>query len=449
MPADEKVKYDTTSSIHDQVNYEALNRKLRTMSEFNEKVLSNVSKHIEYFEKKYDSLIGVETSAYQKEEILKKVEKDILLVQKMKEDIKKTYFIDVLDKEDISADNTKFGGIQLNEPLTNISKDAIENKQNFLVKSIEEHTREEPMILKINEKSYDAEKMLNNIREYRNYDKQYDNQIRDLKLLVDKFNRDKRIDDTYRTVNEMNGRMINQSAEFSSGQQTCSIDKYNKINEKKNNNLVKSLFNSTIGRLYLDWLGFEKGAISSALNGLTRSQEVVGKNDTAQVLLDNVQKKLADESGQNKVRKILEQLGIIYGSFMVLMKRLLQDTGGDLETIAFEKAFDIVGGVAEGSFKGIMHAIGQIPPFGLIFSVLSMIDAAVSGLAKTAATGMMVLDPVLDMFNAATGYDSNEFKELIRNIGDVKNVIMSGSSPNSGLLANSAYVDCKADKTSS
>ena len=439
----------TTSSIHDQVNYEALNRKLRTMSEFNEKVLANVSRHIEYFEKKYDSLIGVETSAYQKEEILKKVEKDIVLVQKMKDDIKETYYINVLDKENITNDNKSFGGLTLDTPLTDPSKDDIENKQKFLAKMIEEKGTNTKHVLKLGEKNYDAEKMLNNIREYRNYDKQYDNQIRDLKLLIDKFNRDKRIDDTYRTVNEMNGRMINQASEFSSGQQTCSIDKYNKINEKKNNNLVKSLFNSTIGRLYLDWLGFEKGAISSALNGLTRSQEVANANETAQQLLDNVQSKLGGDGGnEDKIQKILEQLGIIYGSFMVLMKRLLQDTGGDLETIAFEKAFDIVGGVAEGSFKGIMHAIGQIPPFGLIFSVLSMIDAAVSGVAKTAATGMMVLDPILDMFNAATGYDTNEFKDLIRNIGDVKNVIMSGSSPNSGLLANSAYVDCKADKTS-
>lgn len=418
-----------TSSVHDEVNYEALNRKLKAMNELSEKVLTNISKHIEYFEKKYESLTASKTGEYEKEKIMEKANKDILVLQKMKDNMKKMYNIELYqtNKEKLGGDS------DLSEMLQ------------FLQGEISKNAK---ALISINGDRTQASVIRNHIMKYMRQIMPMDKQIQTLKQLTDKYQRDKRIDDTYRTVNEMNGRMINQAAEFSSGQQTCSIDKYNKINEKKNNNLVKSLFNSTIGRLYLDWLGFEKGAISSALNGLTRSQEVVGENKNAKEILDAVEAKLSEPDGmvgsnKNRFQGILRELGIIYGTFMVLLKRVLQDTGGDLETIAFEKAFDIVGGVAEGSFKGIMHAIGQIPPFGVIFSVLSMIDAAVSGVAKTAATGMMVLDPILDIFNASTGYDTDEFKSLIRNIGDIKNVLMSGSSPNAGLLADSAYVDCK------
>ena len=435
-------------SIRNEANYEALNKKLGAMKTLSEKVLENISKHIEYYEKRYSGLIGNESSKRVKEKMLENVENDILTLENLKDQMKKTYFIKIIeDMLDASKDKT-IGDVTLTEDVGKNKDDKLGFMFEFLSKALAgKQTVPIKKGILFDSVNYDMNQLLQNITNYQRYERQYDNQINDLRLMIDKHHRDKRIDDTYRAVNEINGRLVNQTQDFSSGKQTCTLDRYKKINDKKNSNLVKSLFNSTIGRLYLDYLGFEKGAISSALEGLTRSTDVVGQNKQAGELITKVEGALAGETGENgRVRDILKQLGIIYGSFMVLLKRVLQDTGGDLETIAFEKAFDIIGGAAEGSFKGIIHAIGQIPPFGLIFSVLSMIDTAVTTLAKTASTGMMVLDPVLDMFNAATGYDTDEFKALIRNIGDIKNVLVSGSSPNSGLLADSAYVDCKVDK---
>lgn len=446
----------STSSIRNEANYEALNNKLAAMKSLSEKVLENISKHIEYYEKRYSDLIGTESSKLMKEKMLEDVENDILTLEQLKEQMKEAYYIHIIEKIDLGSKTLvkEVGEVELkNSEKVSIDKDGdiLDFMVKFLTKALTGNQVGSKIKIKIGEHYYDMYQLLQNITNYKRYTNQYDTKIRDLRLLVDKHHRDKRIDDTYRSVNEINGRLMNQTKDFSSGQQTCTLDRYKKINDKKNNNLVKSLFNSTIGRLYLDYLGFEKGAISSALEGLTRSKDVVGENEKVSGVLDKIEGALAGETGETgekgKVRLILKELGIIYGTFMVLLKRVLQETGGDLETIAFEKAFDIIGGAAEGSFKGIMHAIGQIPPFGLIFSVLSMIDTAVTTLAKTASTGMMVLDPILDMFNAATGYDTDEFKALIRNISDVKNVLMSGSSPNSGLLADSAYVDCKVDKS--
>ena len=440
-------------SIRNEANYEALNKKLGAMKTLSEKVLENISKHIEYYEKRYSGLIGNESSKRVKEKMLENVENDIHTLENLKDQMKDTYFIKIIERMPTEyTKDKKIGDVTLKEE---VGKDKANDKLGFMSEFLTKALtgkQEDPNKKDILSGSvkYDMNQLLQNITNYQRYERQYDNQINDLRLMIDKHHRDKRIDDTYRAVNEINGRLVNQTQDFSSGKQTCTLDRYKKINDKKNSNLVKSLFNSTIGRLYLDYLGFEKGAISSALEGLTRSTDVVGQNKQAGELITKVEGALAGETGETgengRVRDILKQLGIIYGSFMVLLKRVLQDTGGDLETIAFEKAFDIIGGAAEGSFKGIMHAIGQIPPFGLIFSVLSMIDTAVTTLAKTASTGMMVLDPILDMFNAATGYDTDEFKALIRNIGDIKNVLVSGSSPNSGLLADSAYVDCKVDK---
>lgn len=273
---------------------------------------------------------------------------------------------------------------------------------------------------------------------------QYETRLEKLQGMAEKFERDKRIDQTHALVNQINGKLIKAQPTGTSNPTVHTSNVYNQINDAKNNNLINSLFNSVIGKVYMDWLGFEKGILTSALSGLTKAKDVASNAENTKGILEKIKSGFGDDG---ILEQVLEELGTIYATFMVLLKNLLKKHGGDIEQLAYERAFDIAGSATDGIVKGGMHALGQIPPFGIIFSVLSLIDGMITTLAKSASTGMMVIDPLLDIFNASTGYDCSEFKTMTKNIRTIKDLLFSGTSPNTGLLMNSAYVDdCETTK---
>ena len=108
--------------------------------------------------------------------------------------------------------------------------------------------------------------------------------------------------------------------------------------------------------------------------------------------------------------------------------------------------YDIVSSATSGGTHALTHAIGQIPPFGIIFSMMHMIQTAINVGTKSIGGGMIALDPIMEIFGTVIGSKekgAENYHKLIRRIQEAMTLIPSA-------FEKSAYVqeDCQVENNS-
>jgi hypothetical protein len=222
---------------------------------------------------------------------------------------------------------------------------------------------------------------------------------------------------------------------------------YNLMNQNYNNSnvdrvgILDGLTNTFIGKLFLDYLGVEKGLISGIIGDATVGDDgkKVGElNEDNKVWMEKI-KSLMDDKGierneevKKRWTKLATTLGKLYGSYYKLMVDIVPDQ--NLPQSVYDTTYDIMSNAVSGSTNAVMHAVGSIPPFGAIFAVLHLIDTVVQTGSKSIAAGMGALDPLMEIFARATT-DNKEDAGGAPGAGGKGQPISSAAAPKAPPLA--------------
>lgn len=264
----------------------------------------------------------------------------------------------------------------------------------------------------------------------------------------------------------------------------------NKMRENDRMGILSGLSNTFIGRLFLSYLGIEKGIISNIIEKVgmddDNSKNIQKDNENQTEWIKNAAKMMMhgdDENPDMKEEwgKIAKNLGIIYGSFYKLLTEVASDNEGNISSSVYDTFYDITSSAVSGSSKAFTHAISSIPPLGAIISVMYLIDTVIQSGSKSIAAGMSAIDPVMEIFSKVlsdsskgTGdgdgnsdgdgennngdgdgqeggkldSDCEQLRDVLEQITHLRNMIL-GDSPNVEMLRNIAYVSRKKHVCSS
>jgi hypothetical protein len=220
--------------------------------------------------------------------------------------------------------------------------------------------------------------------------------------------------------------------------------------------MIENLGNSTIGAIYYQLLLMYEKLLKEIKGNVVPGDILVAKAAMA----GGARKKFdggavddADTDLKENWNNIAQSLGVIYGSFM----KLLHDAiGGDAEaeehskriqSFVFDTTYDVVSSATSGSASAFTHALGQIPPFGIVLSMMHMIQTAINVGTKSIGGGMIALDPIMEIFGQVIGSKdkgAENYHELlsnIRRIQEAMNLVSPHSDP-------STYVEkeCAVEK---
>jgi hypothetical protein len=234
---------------------------------------------------------------------------------------------------------------------------------------------------------------------------------------------------------------------------------YSSSNEKIQTQIIRDLGNATIGQIYFQLLSMYEKVLKEIKSSAAPPGILAGMIDrTNHIFIQNggsspedaIDKKTADL--EDSWYKIAKSLGVIYGSFM----KLLDDTIGSpeeaeekskkIQSFAFDTAYDVVSSATTGSASALTHAIGQIPPFGIMFSLMHMIQTAIDVGTKSIGSGMIALDPIMEIFGqviGSKGDGTENYHDLLKNLREIliqAKLVSNDSSPYS-------YIEkeCKKD----
>ena len=255
----------------------------------------------------------------------------------------------------------------------------------------------------------------------------------------------------------------------------------NKMRENDRMGILSGLSNTFIGRLFLSYLGIEKGIISNIIEKIgmddDNSKNIQKDNENQAEWIKNAAKMMMpgdDEGPEMKENwgKIAKNLGIIYGSFYKLLTEVASDNEGNISSSVYDTFYDITSSAVSGSSKAFTHAISSIPPLGAIISVMYLIDTVIQSGSKSIAAGMSAIDPVMEIFSkvlsdSSKGADGDaakvggglhkggkldseceQLRDVLEQITHLRNMIW-GDSPNVEMLRNIAFVERKKHVCSS
>jgi len=195
--------------------------------------------------------------------------------------------------------------------------------------------------------------------------------------------------------------------------------KYNSSNVDRVG-ILDGLTNTFIGKLFLDYLGVEKGLISGIIGKATKGNdgfEIGELNEKNTVWMEKMKAFLegdgneSSEEVKKRWTKLATTLGKLYGSYYKLMVDIVPDQ--NLPQSVYDTTYDIVSNAVSGSTNAVMHAMGSIPPFGAIFAVLHLIDTVIQTGSKSIAAGMGALDPLMEIFARATTDNKEDDKSKL------------------------------------
>jgi hypothetical protein len=195
--------------------------------------------------------------------------------------------------------------------------------------------------------------------------------------------------------------------------------KYNSSNVDRVG-ILDGLTNTFIGKLFLDYLGVEKGLISGIIGDATKGNdgfEIGELNEKNTVWMEKMKAFLegdgneSSEEVKKRWTKLATTLGKLYGSYYKLMVDIVPDQ--NLPQSVYDTTYDIVSNAVSGSTNAVMHAMGSIPPFGAIFAVLHLIDTVIQTGSKSIAAGMGALDPLMEIFARATTDNKEDDKSKL------------------------------------
>lgn len=256
----------------------------------------------------------------------------------------------------------------------------------------------------------------------------------------------------------------------------------NKMRENDRMGILSGLSNTFIGRLFLSYLGIEKGIISNIIEKIgmddDNSKNIQKDNENQAEWIKNAAKMMMPGNGGDNANMkkqwagIAKNLGIIYGSFYKLLTEVASDNEGNISSSVYDTFYDITSSAVSGSTKAFTHAISSIPPLGAIISVMYLIDTVIQSGSKSIAAGMSAIDPVMEIFSkvlsdSSKSADANAVKnggslhnggnldsecEQLRNVLEqithLRNMLW-GDSPNVEMLRNIALVERKKHVCSS
>ena len=260
----------------------------------------------------------------------------------------------------------------------------------------------------------------------------------------------------------------------------------NKMRENDRMGILSGLSNTFIGRLFLSYLGIEKGIISNIIEKIgmddDSSKNIQKDNENQAEWIKNAAKMMMpgdDENPDMKENwgKIAKNLGTIYGSFYKLLTEVASDNEGNISSSVYDTFYDITSSAVSGSSKAFTHAISSIPPLGAIISVMYLIDTVIQSGSKSIAAGMSAIDPVMEIFSKVLGDNSKgadatavkaggslhkggkldseceQLRDVLEQITHLRNMLL-GDSPNVEMLRNIAFVErkkhiCSSNKSDS
>lgn len=250
----------------------------------------------------------------------------------------------------------------------------------------------------------------------------------------------------------------------------------NKMRENDRMGILSGLSNTFIGRLFLSYLGIEKGIISNIIEKIgmddNNSKNIQKDNENQAEWIKNAAQMMmpGDDDNTNMKEnwgKIAKNLGIIYGSFYKLLTEVASDNEGNISSSVYDTFYDITSSAVSGSSKAFTHAISSIPPLGAIISVMYLIDTVIQSGSKSIAAGMSAIDPVMEIFSKVLSDSSKggnndtvkaggslhnkggkldseceQLRDVLEQITHLRNMIW-GDSPNVEMLRNIAFVKRK------
>lgn len=253
----------------------------------------------------------------------------------------------------------------------------------------------------------------------------------------------------------------------------------NKMRENDRMGILSGLSNTFIGRLFLSYLGIEKGIISNIIEKIgmndANSDKIRENNENQAEWIKNAAKMMMPGPGGDNANmkkewaNIAKNLGIIYGSFYKLLTEVASDNNGNISSSVYDTFYDITSSAVSGSTKAFTHAISSIPPLGAIISVMYLIDTVIQSGSKSIAAGMSAIDPVMEIFSKVLSDSSKgstvktggslhkggkldseceQLRDVLEQITHLRNMLW-GDSPNVEMLRNIAFVKRKKHVCSS
>jgi len=241
--------------------------------------------------------------------------------------------------------------------------------------------------------------------------------------------------------------------------ESCGDDKRIQNNDlTTQNKIINNLGNSTIGSIYYHFLTMYEKILKGIRDKITVPGHILVTKANNTNLCGGAAAGAgnANDDLKENWNSIAKSLGVIYGSFMKLLNDSIggegdaQEKSKKIQSFVFDTTYDIVSSATSGGTHALTHAIGQIPPLGIIFSLMELIKTAVIVGTKSIGGGMIALDPIMEIFGKVIGSNKTgdgNYKDLlthIRQILDALNLVSSG-------LEQSAYVeeDCNVENNGS
>ena len=145
--------------------------------------------------------------------------------------------------------------------------------------------------------------------------------------------------------------------------------------------------------------------------------------------------------------EMAKSLGIIYGSFL----RLMYDAAGGKEQqdaigeFVYSSAYKAVSSAASGGVNGMVHAIGQIPPFGIILSLMNFIETAVTSGTSSIGSALIALEPIMKIFGASLGKEGEHLQKIVDSISQLKPIMNATNTFSTDLDLGSYVKTCSSN----